>query len=265
MKSRGSKRNWGRTRENVVFHLSDDPRQVKKWCGEHSKDCAAGKMDSCNHADRGVMTAPPSGRSDFQASIVFTWASLLVELKEKEENKKVLHLDSFGENAKYWLGVDVLVGTGQVLFGIAGSLAYLALEALMGDYYEEVDIWAALLVFSSICSWLAGFLLRVDLCKSSSRKLKICSLTSSKRFGIPYQTVHVSCSLSTESSTLKSEERNCCFVDALAAAVSCISISETNCSRLCAAVDPTQQQFSSNLKANLSNLKANLYNILTPV
>ncbi|WOL01543.1 protein trichome birefringence-like 36 [Canna indica] len=99
MKSRGRKRNWGRTRENVVFHLSDDPRQVKKWCGEHSKDCAASKMDSCNHADE----------KDFQALIEFTWAPLLVELKEEEENKKVLHLDSIGENAKYWLGVDVVV------------------------------------------------------------------------------------------------------------------------------------------------------------
>ncbi|WOL01544.1 protein trichome birefringence-like 36 [Canna indica] len=99
MKSRGRKRNWGRTRENVVFHLSDDPRQVKKWCGEHSKDFAAGKMDSCNHTDE----------KDFQALIEFTWVPLLVELKEEEENKKVLHLDSIGENAKYWLGVDVLV------------------------------------------------------------------------------------------------------------------------------------------------------------
>ncbi|WOL01549.1 hypothetical protein Cni_G10266 [Canna indica] len=45
---------------------------------------------------------------DFPASIEFTWAPLLVELKD-EENKKVLHLDSIGENAKYWLGVDVLM------------------------------------------------------------------------------------------------------------------------------------------------------------
>ncbi|KAM0939705.1 putative PMR5 domain, PC-Esterase [Dioscorea sansibarensis] len=45
---------------------------------------------------------------DYQASIEFSWAPLLVELKE-EGNKRVVHLDAIEENAKYWRGVDVLV------------------------------------------------------------------------------------------------------------------------------------------------------------
>ncbi|RRT64517.1 hypothetical protein B296_00040461 [Ensete ventricosum] len=45
----------------------------------------------------------------YEASIEFSWAPLLVELKEEEENRRVLRLDSIEENAKYWLGVDVLV------------------------------------------------------------------------------------------------------------------------------------------------------------
>lgn len=46
---------------------------------------------------------------DFEASIEFSWAPLLVELKEEEENKRVLCLDCIEENAKHWRGVDVLV------------------------------------------------------------------------------------------------------------------------------------------------------------
>ncbi|XP_072970279.1 protein trichome birefringence-like 36 isoform X1 [Typha angustifolia] len=46
---------------------------------------------------------------DFEASIEFSWAPLLVELKDEGENKRVLYLDSIEENAKYWRGVDVLV------------------------------------------------------------------------------------------------------------------------------------------------------------
>ncbi|KAJ6801531.1 protein trichome birefringence-like 36 [Iris pallida] len=46
---------------------------------------------------------------DFETSIEFSWAPLLVELKEGARNERVLHLDSIEENAKYWRGVDVLV------------------------------------------------------------------------------------------------------------------------------------------------------------
>ncbi|KAJ7970576.1 Trichome birefringence-like family [Quillaja saponaria] len=46
---------------------------------------------------------------DFEASIKFLWAPLLVELKKGPENKRVLHLDLIEENAKYWRGVDILV------------------------------------------------------------------------------------------------------------------------------------------------------------
>ncbi|KAM7532276.1 hypothetical protein LguiB_035686 [Lonicera macranthoides] len=45
---------------------------------------------------------------DFEASVEFSWAPLLVELK-KGGNKRILHLDLIEENAKYWKGVDVLV------------------------------------------------------------------------------------------------------------------------------------------------------------
>ncbi|KAJ3675101.1 hypothetical protein LUZ60_004143 [Juncus effusus] len=46
---------------------------------------------------------------DFEASIEFSWAPLLVELKENENNKRVLFLDSIEENAQYWTGVDFLL------------------------------------------------------------------------------------------------------------------------------------------------------------
>ncbi|EOY19246.1 Trichome birefringence-like 36 [Theobroma cacao] len=46
---------------------------------------------------------------DFETSIEFSWAPLLVELKKGPQNKRVLHLDMIEENARYWRGVDVLV------------------------------------------------------------------------------------------------------------------------------------------------------------
>ncbi|XP_045808800.1 protein trichome birefringence-like 36 [Trifolium pratense] len=46
---------------------------------------------------------------DFETSIEFFWAPLLVELKKSPENKRVLHLDLIEENAKSWRGVDILV------------------------------------------------------------------------------------------------------------------------------------------------------------
>ncbi|KAJ8421571.1 hypothetical protein Cgig2_032981 [Carnegiea gigantea] len=46
---------------------------------------------------------------DFEMSIEFCWAPLLVELKRGAANKRVLHLDSIEDNARYWRGVDVLV------------------------------------------------------------------------------------------------------------------------------------------------------------
>ncbi|KAF5470150.1 hypothetical protein F2P56_010683 [Juglans regia] len=46
---------------------------------------------------------------DFETSIEFSWAPLLVELKKGPENKRILHLDLIQENAKYWRNVDILV------------------------------------------------------------------------------------------------------------------------------------------------------------
>ncbi|KAI4352921.1 hypothetical protein L6164_007128 [Bauhinia variegata] len=46
---------------------------------------------------------------DFETSIEFFWAPLLVELKKGSDNKRILHLDLIEENARYWRGVDVLV------------------------------------------------------------------------------------------------------------------------------------------------------------
>lgn len=46
---------------------------------------------------------------DFEVSIEFSWAPLLVELKKGSQNKRILHLDLIEENAKYWRGVDILV------------------------------------------------------------------------------------------------------------------------------------------------------------
>ncbi|KAF3956564.1 hypothetical protein ACB098_11G097500 [Castanea mollissima] len=46
---------------------------------------------------------------DFETSIEFSWAPLLVELKKGPKNKRILHLDLIEDNAKYWRGVDILV------------------------------------------------------------------------------------------------------------------------------------------------------------
>ncbi|KAK9696972.1 hypothetical protein RND81_08G007300 [Saponaria officinalis] len=46
---------------------------------------------------------------DFETSIEFCWAPLLVELKRGPDNKRVLHLDMIEDNARHWRGVDVLV------------------------------------------------------------------------------------------------------------------------------------------------------------
>lgn len=46
---------------------------------------------------------------DFEMSIEFCWAPLLVELRKWPKSKRILDLDSIEENAKYWRGVDVLV------------------------------------------------------------------------------------------------------------------------------------------------------------
>ncbi|KAK8531716.1 hypothetical protein V6N12_053179 [Hibiscus sabdariffa] len=46
---------------------------------------------------------------DFETSIEFSWAPLLVELKKGPGNKRILHLDLIEENARYWRGADVLV------------------------------------------------------------------------------------------------------------------------------------------------------------
>ncbi|KAK6933540.1 PC-Esterase [Dillenia turbinata] len=46
---------------------------------------------------------------DFEVSIEFCWAPLLVELKKGTNNKRILHLDLIEDNARYWRGVDILV------------------------------------------------------------------------------------------------------------------------------------------------------------
>ncbi|GLT57052.1 hypothetical protein SLA2020_300540 [Shorea laevis] len=46
---------------------------------------------------------------DFETTIEFSWAPLLVELNKGPDNKRILHLDSIEENARFWRGVDVLV------------------------------------------------------------------------------------------------------------------------------------------------------------
>ncbi|XP_008812230.2 serine/threonine-protein kinase PEPKR2-like isoform X2 [Phoenix dactylifera] len=60
------------------------------------------------------------------------------------------------------------------------------------------------------------------------------------------------CSSSLGSSSRESEEQDDCgFVDALAAAISRVRISEPKRSRLCGPASPVQQECSSNMKANL--------------
>ncbi|WOL01545.1 serine/threonine-protein kinase PEPKR2 [Canna indica] len=148
------------------------------------------------------MTTPPSGRlaansfiRDLKRKLGCVESKTSTRRKKMLENKYLLgqkigkgrfgfvrlsivalHRSENAIEVSFQIGKDSF----QVLFGITGSLAYLAPEALMGDYYEEVDIWAMLLVFSSICSWLAGFLLRVDLCKPSLMKSSCKFLISLK-------------------------------------------------------------------------------------
>lgn len=60
------------------------------------------------------------------------------------------------------------------------------------------------------------------------------------------------CSSSLESSSRESEEQDDCgFVDALAAAISRIRISERKRSRLCGPASPVEPECTSNMKANL--------------
>lgn len=62
----------------------------------------------------------------------------------------------------------------------------------------------------------------------------------------------INCSSSLGSLSQKSEEQDDCgFVDALAAAISRVRISEPKRSRLCGPARPVQQECSSNMKANL--------------
>ncbi|GER28917.1 trichome birefringence-like [Striga asiatica] len=46
---------------------------------------------------------------DYEMSIEFCWAPLLVELRKGQNGKRILHLDLIEDNAKHWRGVDVLV------------------------------------------------------------------------------------------------------------------------------------------------------------
>lgn len=46
---------------------------------------------------------------DFETTIEFSWAPLLVELKKGSDNRRILHLDLIEENARYWRGADLLV------------------------------------------------------------------------------------------------------------------------------------------------------------
>ncbi|KAG1369681.1 protein trichome birefringence-like 36 [Cocos nucifera] len=67
---------------------------------------------------------------DYQASIEFAWAPLLVGLKEDAHNKKILLLDSIDENAKYWRGVDILVFDSAHWWTHSGKWS-------SWDYYKE--------------------------------------------------------------------------------------------------------------------------------
>lgn len=46
---------------------------------------------------------------DYDASVEFLWAPLLVDLQNNSQNQRILNLDTLADNGVYWKGVDVLV------------------------------------------------------------------------------------------------------------------------------------------------------------
>ncbi|XP_039127643.1 serine/threonine-protein kinase PEPKR2 [Dioscorea cayenensis subsp. rotundata] len=85
----------------------------------------------------------------------------------------------------------------------------------------------------------------------ASNRSRVQSSVVEKRINFGFN-MSSNLSASSASSSQKSEEQeDCGFVDALAAAISRVRISEPKRSRLCGPASPIQQQCSSNVKANL--------------
>ncbi|OMO79102.1 hypothetical protein COLO4_24551 [Corchorus olitorius] len=100
-----SSSSWLNNQDNEeVVMVQREPSSSGKRC-----DLSVGKWVYDESYPLYDSNCPYLSTADFETSIEFCWAPLLVELKKGPENKRVLHLDLIEENARYWRGVDVLV------------------------------------------------------------------------------------------------------------------------------------------------------------
>lgn len=68
-------------------------------------------MDSCafDYMVSNKVLQSSFSKKDYDASVEFFWAPLLVDLHNKSQNQRILNLDTLADNGVYWKGVDVLV------------------------------------------------------------------------------------------------------------------------------------------------------------
>ncbi|MBA0745943.1 hypothetical protein Gogos_008500 [Gossypium gossypioides] len=130
-------------------------------------------------------------------------------------------------------GLAMRISNGQVLSGLAGSLAYVAPEVLLGNYSEKVDILSAGVPLHVPLVGVLPF--QGDSLRAVFEAIK----------NVPQQV------LTSLTSSCKSEEQDKNgVVDLLAVAISHVRISEPKRSRLCSPTRPIEQQCSSNLTVN---------------
>lgn len=126
------------------------------------------------------------------------------------------------------------------------------------EYYHQqiIVLILSLFFFFCVCSisghpWIL-FYTECALKAVPNTRLRITNRTLAPR-RIEWEKIRAEIdSSSSETSSQKSDEQDeCGFVDALAAAISRVRISEPKRTRLCGPTIPVQQECSSNLKANL--------------
>jgi len=68
-------------------------------------------MDSCafDYMVSNEVLQSSFSEKDYDASMEFLWALLLVDLHNNSQNQRILNLDTPADNGVYWKGVDVLV------------------------------------------------------------------------------------------------------------------------------------------------------------
>ncbi|ONM55574.1 Serine/threonine-protein kinase PEPKR2 [Zea mays] len=138
-------------------------------------------------------------------------------------------------------GLAARVTNGQKMFGVAGSPAYVAPEVLSGSYSEKVDIWGAGVLLHVLL--LGSLPFQGGSLDAVFESIKTLELDFSST---PWESISVS-----DASQRSEDQDECGIVDALAAAITRVRISEPKRSRLCSPAITIQQECSSNLKNNL--------------